>query len=475
MPQASDDADQVMQRMQAKYSSAKDGGGGAPSGAEPLQSVSKPEESKEPEDANALGALAMQAMLSGDMARYEELNKRLEALQANMAPASTGTGSGSAATQTMAGGQRVKVIEEVDAAGRSRALVDSVRTASVQTKGRNKRGMANAVPGKGANMTGFYEDDNVSLDDLVRRERIEGQQDYDSNFAKHIMKRGSKFRMLHQEDDEAYALGWYEDASKKLDAQRRGERGRRQEQSDKDRIQVNLSHCTRCMESKKFGRRDAIMSVGQHTYLCIDGFNQCILPGQVFIAPREHHAATTDVDEDVQREIRNYQKSLVRFFEEEEPPRAVIFVESAVHRVSRDKALLGAGPHTAIVAYPVEPGLLQEARAYWRKAFDEAECEFTVQHKKVIETDVQGGVRKAIPKGFAYVHATFSLGAGYAHVVEDTQEFPKDFAQQTIAGMSQLTVLDRAYTSREAYRVACQEQIARFRDGGFDWTRGPQE
>ena len=90
----------------------------------------------------------------------------------------------------------------------------------------------------------------------------------------------------------------------------------------------------------------------------------------------------------------------------QQPPRAVLFVESAVHRVSRDKvgreslqcnilcctleaeALLGAGPHCCIVAYPIEShpysaaffhraaaafgalrmGLLVQARTYWKKA-----------------------------------------------------------------------------------------------------------
>merc|ERR1712032_1385465 len=167
---------------------------------------------------------------------------------------------------------------------------------------------------------------------------------------------------------------------------------------DKQRIQVNLENCTRCLESKRFGRKDAMISTSQHAYLCLDGMNQCILPGQVFIAPLEHLPAMTEVDDAVWTEIRNYQKCLVRFFEAEDPPRAVIFAESAVHRVSRDKALLGAGPHTAIIAYPIELGLLAEVRAYWKKALDEVECEFETQHKKVIETDAKGGVRAKIPK-----------------------------------------------------------------------------
>jgi len=341
----------------------------------------------------------------------------------------------------------------------------------VRTKGRNRRGTANAVPSAdGKQVGGFYEDDNVSLEELIRREKIEGVQDYDSNFTEHILKKGSKFRTLHEDDDEAYALGWYEHASKKMDGSKRDQKRHQKEVADKQRIQVNLEQCTRCMESKKFGRQDAVVSVSPHAYLCIEGFNQCIVPGQMFIAPQEHQSSCVELDESVWTEIRNYQKCLVRFFEAEQPPRTVIFVETSVHRVSRDKALLGAGPHMAIAAYPIDMEMLPEARAYWKKAFEEAECEFTVQHKKVITTDAKSGVRGAVPKGFTYVHVDFCLGGGFAHIVEDTHEFPRDFAQHTIAGMCELTILDRAYTSKEEYRDACRDLKKRFSDG-YDWAQ----
>jgi len=298
---------------------------------------------------------------------------------------------------------------------------------------------------------------------------VEGVQDYDANFTDHILKKGNKFKMLNEDEDEAYALGWYEHSSKKMDSKMRDEKRMKQEVRDKQRIQVNLEHCTRCVESKRFGRKDAIISTSQHAYVCMDGMNQCILPGQVFIAPLEHLPATTEVDDAAWTEIRNYQKSLVRFFESEDPPRDVIFAETAVHRVSRDKALLGGGPHAAIVAYPVEKGLLIEAPAFWKKALDEVENEFEVQHKKVIKTDAKSGVRGAVPKGFPYVHAEFSVGGGYAHVVENVPEFPRDFMQHTVAGISELTILDRAYLDREDYRRAIQDFKKRFSEG-FDWT-----
>eukprot|EP00438_Fugacium_kawagutii_P026841 Skav236122 [mRNA] locus=scaffold7369:26340:29376:- [translate_table: standard] len=130
----------------------------------------------------------------------------------------------------------------------------------------------------------------------------------------------------------------------------------------------------------------------------------------------------------IKADIRNYQKCL-------QPPRAVLFVESSVHRVSRDKALLGAGPHTCIVAYPIEIELLAQAKTYWKKALDEAENEFETSHKKVIETDSKGGARSAVPKGFPYIHVDFSLGGGFVHVIDNVIDFPKDFVQHVMAGM----------------------------------------
>jgi hypothetical protein len=277
--------------------------------------------------------------------------------------------------------------------------------------------------------------------------------------------------MLHEDDDEAYALGWYEEAGKKMDVKKRQEKQAKQQIHDKQRVQVNLERCTFCMESKRFGRRDAIISVSQHVYLCVDGFEQCVLKGQLFLSPVEHVAATTDMDETAATELRNYMKCLVRFFEAEDPPRAVLFVESAVQRSGREAAILGAGPHAVVAVYPIEMGLLAEARAYWKKTLDDAENEFTTQHKRVIPTDAKGGVRKAVPKGFAYVHVDFALGGGYAHIVEDATEFPRNFARDTIAGMCELTILDRAYSSKEEYRTACTELKRRFAEGGFDWTK----
>merc|ERR1719284_2157696 len=129
-----------------------------------------------------------------------------------------------------------------------------------------------------------------------------------------------------------------------------------------------------------------IWSISEHAYLCMDDSKDCILEGQVFISPKEHVGAITDLDDSAYAEIRNYQKCLVRFFDALDPP------------------------HAVIVGYPVELPVFSQARSFFKKALDEAECEFETTHKKVIETSAKGGVRAAIPKNFPYVHVDFALG-----------------------------------------------------------------
>jgi len=261
--------------------------------------------------------------------------------------------------------------------------------------------------------------------------------------------KNQKFKAIHEDDDEAYGLGMYENASKKADAKRLAAKQQKQQISEKQRIKINLEKCFYCMESRRFRLKDSIISSSTHAYVCMDRFEDSVLPGQVFICPQEHLPSMTDLDDDAYTEIRNYQKCLVRFFEAQDPPRAVIFCESSIERASKDKLLLGGGSHAMLVAYPVELPIFSQARSFFKKAFDEAEDENITQHKKVIETSAKGGVRAAIPKNFPYVHIDFSLGGGYAHIVEDAAEFPKKFAQQTIAGMCELTILDRAYATKD--------------------------
>ena len=61
------------------------------------------------------------------------------------------------------------------------------------------------------------------------------------------------------------------------------------------------------------------------------------------------------------------------------------------------------------------------------------------QHKKVIETQGKG-IRRSVPKGFAYFHVSFGDGdakedLGFAHVIEDEEVFPKHFGKEIVGNL----------------------------------------
>ncbi len=59
----------------------------------------------------------------------------------------------------------------------------------------------------------------------------------------------------------------------------------------------------------------------------------------------------------------------------------------------------------------------------------ECESEWS-DNKKLVELAKKGGdIRRAIPKGFSYFAVDFGLQSGYAHVIEDEQRFPANFAK----------------------------------------------
>ena len=66
-----------------------------------------------------------------------------------------------------------------------------------------------------------------------------------------------------------------------------------------------------------------------------------------------------------------------------------------------------------------------------QKALQECETEWAVNKKVVNFKNIQ----KAIPKGLSYFAVKFGMDDGFAHVIEDEQLFPRNFAQEIIGGM----------------------------------------
>lgn len=80
--------------------------------------------------------------------------------------------------------------------------------------------------------------------------------------------------------------------------------------------------------------------------------------------------------------------------------------------------------------------------------------------------------RRSVPKNFAYFNVEFGLEGGYAHVIEDSAQFPQHFGHGILCGLSgepSELVLRQRRQSRQQEMQRVQEFRTAWRK--YDWTR----
>lgn len=97
----------------------------------------------------------------------------------------------------------------------------------------------------------------------------------------------------------------------------------------------------------------------------------------------------------------------------------VVFFETAFNFKNYPHMLLHCVP------VPYESGELLPI--YFKKAILECEKEWA-QNKQVVNVS-KFDVKRVIPKGLPYFMVHFGMDNGFAHVIEDEQRFPRNFAQ----------------------------------------------
>jgi len=127
-------------------------------------------------------------------------------------------------------------------------------------------------------------------------------------------------------------------------------------------------------------------------------------------------------------------------------------------------------PHMYLECVPMPKETGELAPIYFKKAIQECETEWS-QNKKLV--DLRGrDVRKCIPKGLPYFSVDFGDDSGFAHVIEDEQSFPRNFAQEIIGGMLELD--HSIWRKRKNDSFSDQrEKLMNFLKiwGPYDWTR----
>ena len=160
-------------------------------------------------------------------------------------------------------------------------------------------------------------------------------------------------------------------------------------------------------------------------------------------------------------EVNRFKASIHNFFASQ--GRDVIFLETATRFADRRR-------HTCIECIPMDREEGADAPLFFRKAILDSE-EWTT-NKQLIDTAGRG-LRRSVPKGFAYFHVAWQ-GGGFVHPIEDEEAFPGQFGLDTAAGM--LGLPPSAFGRKEqrpqfeAERLAVLAFLKDFRP--YDWTLG---
>ncbi|XP_030056116.1 CWF19-like protein 2 [Microcaecilia unicolor] len=266
----------------------------------------------------------------------------------------------------------------------------------------------------------YQDDDNQTLQDLVKKEKMGTAEDQSRLF----MRMASKF--MEKTDKEYYTLDdmFVSKAAKKESTNREEERERQQAIFEHRKLLANMEKCPYCFDNAELPKH-LIIAIGVKVYLCLPN-SLSLTEGHCLIAPLQHHTAATFLDEDIWEEVQLFRKALVKMFEAKGLD--CVFLETNMDMKKRYHMLYECIP------LPKEVGDM--APIYFKKAIMESDEEWSM-NKKLIDLSSRD-IRKSVPKGLPYFSVNFGLQGGYAHVIEDKYKFPHYFGKEIVGGMLDL-------------------------------------
>ena len=339
-----------------------------------------------------------------------------------------------------------------------------------------REGEVTSLTGKRARERGLVkENEDMSIEDMVRQERrtAHGAHSSGRELAERIAKDGKFVDDLDYMDDNADKL------SKnvvKSDTQLRNTAI-----EDFSRMRKILDKCPLCHHEDAPQPQDQlpvapVVSLATRTYLTLPTEPEIISAsskggaGGAVIVPIQHRTNLLECDEDEWEEIRNFMKSLTRFYDSLD--KGVLFYENAAFSHSRRN-------HAALNAVPLPRHLVETAPAYFKEAILAADAEWS-QHKPIIDTLAlsqkagygKAAFRKSMVSEMPYFHVWFTPDGGMGHVVEDERRWPKGdlFAREVLGGMVDAGV-ERVKKQGRWERHDRRFEGFRRVWGAWDWTK----
>ncbi|XP_028276162.1 CWF19-like protein 2 [Parambassis ranga] len=374
------------------------------------------------EEMNKLGSKLIKAEIMGNTAMVEKLKSQLEAAQKakeihaarkklhEEAKSNQGTGQTSEDQEIL--------LFRTDQSGRAWPVRAPSGPHEPHGGRRKKKPIETHVEGERVRY--FQDDDNVGLQEMVRREKMSSAQEQNALYSRMASK------MMGKTDGDNYTL---DDMFVSSAAQREGE-GREEERmrnraiGESRRLAASMDKCQHCFSNKELPKH-LIVAIGSKVYLSLPP-GVSMTEGHCLICPLQHHCSATGLDEDVWSEMQLFRRTLVRMFESQELD--CVFMETHMNLRRR--------LHMVLECIPLPRELGDMAPIYYKKAIMECDEEWAM-NKKVVDLS-QKNVRQAIPRGLPYFAVDFGLQGGFAHVIENEQKFPHYFGKEVVGGMLDL-------------------------------------
>ncbi|GAB6026896.1 hypothetical protein CHUAL_013541 [Chamberlinius hualienensis] len=364
---------------------------------------------------NELGAKIVKAEILGNMDLAKELKEKLEAAQKYKVE---NPHASQFSSRTSSKREEV-ILMRTNSKGLTRPL-RRTEIAESETQGRKNKKQKMATHDKdGQRERYFADDDKYSLKQMFEREKLGTAEDQDEMFVRLAGKGVGKTSEDYDIDDALTSR-----ANRVVNQAKLEEGERLKAITEFKKTSAALDRCRHCFNSKETPKH-LIVAVGIKTYLSVPE-SVSLTDGHCVITPMQHVTASTHLDEDVLSEIKIFRKGLTAMFKDRDMD--VVFFESCMN--------IRRYPHMVIHCVPLPNDVGSMAPMYFKKAILESETEWA-HNKKLVELK-QNNIQKSVPKGLPYFSVEFGMDGGFAHVIEDEDIFPPNFAQEIIGGMLDL-------------------------------------
>ncbi|XP_036282949.1 CWF19-like protein 2 isoform X2 [Pipistrellus kuhlii] len=322
------------------------------------------------DEKNKLGAKIIKAEMMGNMELAEQLKAQLE--KANKFKETISSKKSGIENED----QQEVILVRTDQSGRVWPVNTPERPLDSKG-GRRKRQMASTHEEK-ERVRYFHDDDNLSLNDLVKNEKMGTAENQNRLF----MRMASKF--MGKTDGDYYTLDdmFVSKAAEKEHFGEEAENQRKRAIAEHRSLAAQMERCLYCFDSSQFPKH-LIIAIG----------------------------------------VKMFRKSLVKMFEGKGLD--CVFLET---NMSLKKQY-----HMVYECIPVPKEVGDMAPIYFKKAIMESDEEWSM-NKKLIDLSSKD-IRKSVPKGLPYFSVDFGLQGGFAHVIEDQHKFPHYFGKEIIGGM----------------------------------------